>query len=131
MSPPSIRVLVVDDDPLLRWSLAETLTEAGCAVSQATDCLSALQTVVDAPSPFDVVLLDCRLPDTRDLSILARLREHAPTSAVIFMTAFGTPELVDEARQLGACRVVIKPFEMRDIPAIVVAAAQPAGGRTH
>lgn len=120
----SLHVLVVDDDSLLRWSVVETLAHAGCAVEGAPDGASALRAIADAAAPFDVVLLDYRLPDSKDLSLLARVHHRSPSSALVFMTAFGTPDLVRAAEEFGACRVLPKPFEMADIEHVVLAAAR-------
>ena len=120
---PSARVLVVDDEPLIRWSLAETLTDRGYQVVESGDGRGARSAVKDAPSEFDVVLLDFRLPDTEDLSLLASLRQSSPDSRIILMTAFGTPEVVRGALDLGAYRVVSKPFEMQDVANLVAEAA--------
>src|SRR5579864_6363124 len=76
-------VLVVDDEALIRWSLAEILTDAGHAVVQAPDAATARRNVEESPHPFDVVLLDFLLPDSRDVTLLADIRERSPTSAVI------------------------------------------------
>jgi two-component system response regulator AtoC len=64
------------------------------------------------------VLLDLRLPDTDDLRVLARMREKAPATPVILMTAFATREIVEEAAALGA-PVIAKPFELNDLAADV------------
>jgi two-component system response regulator AtoC len=118
---PTLRVLVVDDEPLIRWSLCETLEQSGHAVVEAGDAESALRALA-AGQPFDVVLLDYRLPDSNDLNLLATIRRRAPASAVIMMTAFGTPEVLTGALQLGAYRVMSKPFEVHDVPALVLQA---------
>jgi DNA-binding NtrC family response regulator len=112
-----LRVLVVDDERLIRWSLAETLTEAGHDVAEAEDGTSAIRAV--SQSVPDVVLLDFRLPDSDDLNLLTIIRKLAPRSQVILMTAFGTPDVVREALDLGTYRVVGKPFEVRDLAALV------------
>ena len=123
---PSLRVLVVDDEPLIRWSLAETLAGSGHAVIEAADGESAVRTLTDGP--VDVVLLDYRLPDSHDLTLLSTVRRLAPSSQVIMMTAYGTPEVTSGALALGAYRVVSKPFDMRDLAALVqqAHAAHPA-----
>jgi DNA-binding NtrC family response regulator len=114
----SLRVLVVDDEFLIRWSIAETLGAAGHEVTEAQDAVSALAALETRPDP-DVVLLDFRLPDSNDLGLLAKIRGLAPTSAVVMMTAFGTPEVTAGALQLGACTVLSKPFNMHDLDDIV------------
>jgi len=66
-----------------------------------------------------VVVLDYRLQDSNDLKLLSTIRQISPRSQVILMTAFGTPEVVHSAQQLGVYRVVHKPFEMNDLAALV------------
>ncbi len=109
---PRQNVLVVDDESLIRWSLAETLTNAGYHVLEAPDRQSALRFFEKMPDGVCVVLLDLRLPDSHDLSLLRRIREVAPHCRIIMMTAHGTPELVEEALESGAFQVVDKPFDL-------------------
>jgi DNA-binding NtrC family response regulator len=126
-NPPALRVLVVDDEPLIRWSVAETLGECGYEVVETGDA-SGARSAVGAGAAFDVVLLDYRLPDSDDLGLLASIRHAVPRAQVIMMTAFGKPEVVRGALELGAFRVVNKPFEMQAIASLV---AEAAAARTH
>ncbi|HLG57574.1 MAG TPA: response regulator [Vicinamibacterales bacterium] len=116
-----LNVLVVDDELLIRWSVSEVLGAAGHAVSEADNAMSAIRSITSGTSP-DVVVLDYRLPDSTDLALLAKIRQLAPRAAVIFMTAFGTPEVVDGALALGAYRVLDKPFEFTQLPSLVLEA---------
>ena len=119
-------VLVVEDEPLIRWSIAETLARAGHTVLEADDAESAIRTLGEMPEPADVVLLDYRLPDSNDLTLLATIRRLAPNSAVVMMTAYGTPEVTRAALELGAYGVVDKPFDMHDLqPILLDAIAAP------
>jgi DNA-binding NtrC family response regulator len=113
-----LHVLVVDDEPLIRWSIAETLGAAGHQVSEAQDAASAMQAMTAGPKP-DLVLLDFRLPDSNDLGLLAKIRQMAPETTVIMMTAFGTPDVTAAALQLGAAKVLNKPFNMHDLEDVV------------
>jgi DNA-binding NtrC family response regulator len=119
---PSLKVLVVDDEALIRWSLAETLSDRGYEVFESADARSARCAVGEDARRFDVILLDFRLPDSEDLSLLASLRQSSPESQIILMTAFGAPEVVRGALDLGAYRVVSKPFEMHDLANLVAEA---------
>ena len=119
---PQLRVLVVDDEPLIRWSLTETLHDCGYQVAEAGDARGARAAICENAREFDVVVLDYRLPDSEDLSLLACIREKAPETRIILMTAFGTPEVVRAALDLGAFRVVSKPFEMHDLADLVAKA---------
>jgi len=107
-------VLVVDDEPLIRWSVSETLSELGYDVEQASDAEAALRLVTTTARPFSLVVLDLRLPDMNDLSLLGTLRQLLPTAALILMTAFGTAEVVAHAQALGAT-ILNKPFELDDL----------------
>ena len=121
-NPAALHVLVVDDEPLIRWSVAETLTDCGYDVVETGDA-SGARSAVDDGQDFDVVLLDYRLPDSDDLGLLASIRLAVPDAQVIMMTAFGRPEVVNGALELGAFRVVNKPFEMQFIANLVTEAA--------
>jgi DNA-binding NtrC family response regulator len=124
----SLRVLVVDDEPLIRWSLAETLAHSGHEVIEAGDAMGALRTLNNTQESVDVVLLDFRLPDSHDLTLLSLIRRLAPDTSIILMTAYGSPEITEGALQLGAYTVVHKPFEMHDMAALILRAHDE---RTH
>ena len=116
------RILVVDDELLIRWSLSEALTAAGYAVVEGRDAAEARQAIRDQDHKPDVVVLDYRLPDSNDLGLLTTIRNEVPTVPVILMTAYGTAEVVKGALDLGAYRVVSKPFEVHDMASLVTEA---------
>ena len=111
-------VLVVDDEPLIRWSVAESLGDQGFDVEQASDALSALKMITNAVLPFDVVITDLRLPDMHDLSLLGTIRQVMPRAHVILMTAFGNPEIAADAKAMGV-DVLAKPFEFRELQRLI------------
>ena len=78
--------------------------------SQAGDAASALRTVTTS-TPFDMVVMDLRLPDMKDLSLLGTVRQLLPSAILVLMTAFGTPEIISAAEAMGAT-VLNKPFEL-------------------
>jgi DNA-binding NtrC family response regulator len=116
-APP--RLLVVDDESLVRWSVAEVFGERGYEVTEAHDARSAIHAFSEIADPTDVVLLDLRLPDSDDLRVLAAMRWLSPATPVILMTAHGSPGLLEQARRLGAFAVLDKPFEMNELAGIV------------
>lgn len=126
VTQPTLRVLVIDDEALIRWSVAETLTGQGMTVDQAADAASALSAIDQAGWRFDVVVLDLRLPDMNDLTLLASIRRRVPHAAVVLMTAFGTPEIVTAAYDLGVVNVLSKPFELDELTRVVIAAGETA-----
>ena len=117
------RVLIVDDEGLIRWAVRKALVTLGCVVQEAADAKHALLAAEEAP-PFDAVLLDLKLPDSDDLGLLRALRACLPTARIILMTAFGTEETRAEALTLGAFRVIRKPFDVKSLAAMVVEAHQ-------
>jgi len=119
---PRLRVLIVEDERLIRWSIAETLSHAGHSVIEAEDGAGAVRWLTNPIEPVDAVVLDYRLSDSNDLTLLTSIRRLSPASAVILMTAFGTPDITRGALALGVFRVLDKPFDMGDLPALLLRA---------
>ena len=115
----ALRVLVVEDELLIRWSITETLAHAGHTVIEAADGASAIAALTNDDERIDAVVLDYRLPDSNDLTLLATVRRLLPDSVVVLMTAFGTPQVVKGALDLGVYHVLHKPFEMRDLESLL------------
>jgi DNA-binding NtrC family response regulator len=115
------RVLVVDDELLIRWSLSESLSKAGFIVDEAEDARAALEHFGESAARIDAVILDLRLPDSSDLGLLQRIRTLAPDVPVIIMTAYGSPATTDEALRLGARDVITKPFDLNRMVSLVEA----------
>lgn len=124
------QVLVVDDEALIRWSISEALTDAGWIVRQAATGAEARATVDTLDGCPFVVLLDLRLPDVADLSLMREFRTHRPDVPIVIMTAHGTPEQARVAREAGVYRVVDKPFDIASVVAVLdeayTSAAWPA-----
>jgi DNA-binding NtrC family response regulator len=117
-NPSHPTVLVVDDEALIRWALCEGLTEAGYLVEVAATGAEAKAALVESDDPH-VVLLDLRLPDVSDLSLLSEIRRRWPEAPVVVMTAHGTPQDAADASRLGVFRVVGKPFDVTEIVHLV------------
>jgi two-component system response regulator AtoC len=114
-------VLVVDDEVLIRKSLAKVLKARGLAVELASTGAEGLDRASEVRP--QVMILDMRLPDTDGLSVLRRVRQLDPLIQVIVITAFGDVQSAVEAMKLGACDFLRKPYEMEDI----VLAVESAG----
>lgn len=106
------RVLVVDDEGLLRWSLSEMLHAAGYDVVQARDGHEARIAFADETRPIDAMVLDLKLPDVYGLQLLGEARRHCVTCPIVVMTAYGTSDVVDAALLAGAVHVIAKPFDL-------------------
>ena len=119
---PVLRVLVIEDELLIRWSIAETLMNAGHDVIEADSAAAAVRVLMNPSAPVDAVLLDYRLPDSNDLTLLSSVRRLSPASAVVMMTAFGTPEVTKGALALGAYKVMNKPFDLYGLAPLLMKA---------
>lgn len=105
-------LLLVEDEQVLRESLAELLEEEGFEVLQAPDGQAAYDLVLQRP--VDLVLSDVRMPKMDGLALLAQLRRLAPQTPVIMLTAYGTVESAVTAMQQGAHDYLLKPVQFDD-----------------
>ena len=105
----SDRILVVDDDPVLRESLQLVLSAEGYPVAGAEDGEAALARI-EAES-FDVILCDLRMPGMDGMELLPQLVRRVPHATVIMMSAYGTEDLALQAMGLGAYDYLAKPFQ--------------------
>jgi two-component system response regulator AtoC len=116
------RVLVVDDEPLVRRSMEHALTDQGFEVRTAAsvgDGFAAFETLRP-----QVVVLDVRLPDGSGLEMLPRLRRIDPAVKVVMVTAFGETAQVVQAMKLGAADFLKKPYDLEELLHAVRSAAK-------
>ena len=114
---PSARILIVDDEALIRFALRERLNASGYDVLEAGLASEALEQM--ATVEIDLVLLDYKLPDGDGLTVLRRIKEVSPETQVIVMTAFSSVETAVEAMKLGAYHYVNKPFNLDEVEMLV------------
>jgi CheY-like chemotaxis protein len=110
------RVLVVDDDALLRDLIIATLSGEEFEVDVAPDAAAAVAALASAPS---VVVLDWRLPDASGAMVLAEIKRRTPDLPVVVLTADAQPDQRERARQLGADAFLTKPFSPLELLATV------------
>jgi len=103
------RVLVVDDDPMLRRLMGDRMRYWGCEVEDAETGEQALEHL--GRRSYDVVLLDLRLPRISGLEVLRTMRERGDTTEVVVLTAHGSVEVAVEAIRGGAADFLLKPAE--------------------
>jgi nitrogen regulation protein NR(I) len=110
-------VLVVDDEPNLRYSLTKALSTPEVSVMSAATAREGIETVVcNRP---DVVILDVRLPDQSGLEAHAKIRQIDPRLPVIIITAHGTTDTAIEAMKAGAFEYLLKPIDLHHLREVV------------
>ncbi|PKN13751.1 MAG: Fis family transcriptional regulator [Deltaproteobacteria bacterium HGW-Deltaproteobacteria-4] len=114
---PSGRILVVDDEASLREVLTIMLQREGYDVETAADGATAQALLRE--SDFDLIISDIKMPKITGLELLRFVREHAPETMMIMITAFSTSEDAVEAMKLGAFDYITKPFRNDEIRLIV------------
>lgn len=126
MTPKAI--LVVDDEELIRWSLARGLQREGYRILTAGSGEEALRTV--QKEALDLVLLDLRLPDIHGLEVLRAIKAGDRRIPVIILTACSDAKSQEAALEAGACDYIAKPFNLEEVKgSIREALALPVGKR--
>ena len=114
------KVLIVDDEETLTWSMAKSLSrdrdkyevEIANNGEEALDVLSK--------TPIDLVISDIRMPDINGLDLLIRIKRDYPQTKVIIMTAYGSSDVQKEASNRGSLYYIEKPFEINEIRKLIL-----------
>jgi heterodisulfide reductase subunit A len=114
----AFRILVVDDEPILRDSLKDWLEEDGFQVDKAESGPEALERV--ARQAYHLILLDIKMPGMDGVEVLKRVKEMRPELPVVMMTAYATVETAVEAMKMGALDYLMKPFDPDTLVPMVV-----------
>jgi DNA-binding NtrC family response regulator len=107
------RVLIVDDEDVVRMSYAAALAQARCHSRTARSGAEAIRAM--EREPYDVVFLDLRMPGIDGMSVLRTLKSKWPESEVVIVTGYPTVETAKEAVRLGAFDYLAKPVGPDDI----------------
>ncbi len=111
------KVLVVDDEQLVRYSIKEGLEQEGFMVVVASQARDGLALMME--EEFDVVISDLRMPGLSGIELLQKIKEMQLHPEVILITAYGTIESAVEAMKMGAYDYVTKPFELDELIVIL------------
>lgn len=111
------KILIVDDEILVRNFLAETLRRKNFDVATAENGTKAINLLKEAS--FDLVITDMKMPDLTGIDVLKKAKELSPSTVVVIITAFGSIENAVEAMRLGAFNYLIKPFSPDSIEAVI------------
>ena len=113
-----IRVLVVDDETVVRVGIARALERQGMRVRTAADGEQALEAM--AEEPFAIVLLDIKMPGMGGLEVLRHIRVDYPGTAVVMITGYPTMDSAIECLKLGAVDYLVKPFRVDELEGLIL-----------
>ncbi|ACF14808.1 response regulator receiver protein [Chloroherpeton thalassium ATCC 35110] len=112
------RVLVVDDEQSIAMGILKMLHQNNLySASHAPNGEKALEFLSNAP--YDLVITDIRMPGMNGIDLLKHVRSHYPNIGVIIMTAYGSPEVQDEASRRGSLSYIEKPFDLSKLQSII------------
>lgn len=122
------RVLLIDDDDVLRGVIKLSLTAFGFQVTEASDGRAGVN--LAKTTPFDVVVTDLIMPGQEGIETIGILRRDLPHLPVIAMSGglANSPLYLEIAGKVGALKVLEKPFQMTDLREAILQVAQPAEG---
>lgn len=114
------KVLIVDDEETLTWSMAKSLSKDKdkyevFIANNGKEALNLLK-----KNRIDLVISDIRMPDINGLDLLVEIKKSYPQTKVIIMTAYGSSDVQKEANRRGSLFYVEKPFEISDIRKIII-----------
>lgn len=116
-----LRVLLVDDEGELVYTMAERLSIRGYNVDAVTDGAEALERV--ASNTYDVAVVDVKMPGISGLVVLKVIKRDSPSTPVILLTGHGSPEEGEEGMKQGAYAYLFKPVDIEDLIRTMVEAA--------
>ena len=111
------RVLIVDDEDIVRVSCQRILVPEGYEVMSAGSATEGFAMLADGP--IDVVLTDLKMPDIDGIEVLRRVKEEWPDTEVIVITGYQTINTAVQAIKLGAFDYIEKPFVPEDIVEVI------------
>jgi two-component system response regulator AtoC len=120
----NIKVLVVDDEELIRWSLGKFLETAGFTVDIAMNGKEALQRIEE--HRYDVIVTDLNMPEVSGMEMLEKISDKGCFSPVIVISSHVSENLMNDSSCNNIFRYIIKPFKMEDVLNVVKEAVECA-----
>jgi two-component system, NtrC family, response regulator AtoC len=117
MSQPKARILIVDDEEIVRESLSGWLEQDGYHVETAADGPTGLEKV--RSGPWSILLVDLKMPGMDGLQVLEAARKLQPDLSVVMITAYATVETAVKAIKLGASDYIVKPFDPEELSLLI------------
>ncbi|MEK7271763.1 MAG: response regulator, partial [Nitrospirota bacterium] len=102
------KILVIDDEPIVRTSCIRSLSPEGYEVKSASSGKEALELLEN--EPFNLVLLDLKMPDMDGIEVLKKIKDTWPDTKVVMITGYSTVETAVKTLKLGAFSYLEKPF---------------------
>lgn len=125
-----IKVLIVDDEEVMRSLMIKILEKAGYKVVTANGGIAARQIL--AEQPIDLVLSDVKMPDMNGFDLLKEIKANYPHIAVIMMTAYADSYTIKDALIYGADEYITKPFKHYEVTVVMERAYwRSQAGRSH
>jgi len=122
------KVLIVDDEETLTWSMTKTLAKDEGKYELVIANTGSEALTVLKQDPIDVVVTDIKMPDINGLELLSMIRKQYPSTKVIIMTAYGSPEVHKEATRRGSYFYLEKPFEISELRTLILKALEEKRG---
>jgi DNA-binding NtrC family response regulator len=119
---PDGRLLIVDDETIVREAMRDWLKDSGYEVEVAETAEEALDKI--RKQEFDVMILDIRLPGESGMSILTKARTLQPRLKTIIFTAYPSKETMAEAKKLGVVEYLVKPVVLNELDNLISSAIE-------
>jgi len=128
MSAQKLRIMVLDDEPIVCKRLQPALEKLGFEVDTFTQSLEALHQVQSSPTPYDIIITDLKMKGIDGMRFLEEAKKQNSATEVIVITGFATLETAKESFQKGVFDFIAKPFKLTEIQEVVTKAAAKIRG---
>jgi len=126
MSAKKLRIMVLDDEPIVCKRLQPALEKLGYEVDTFTQSLEALHEIQD--TVYDIIITDLKMKGIDGMRFLQEAKKQHPTTEVIVITGFATLDTAKESFQHGVFDFIAKPFKLSEIQEVVTKAAAKIRG---